>query len=319
VATKAQKVKVGVFLLINIAIFVGGVLLLTGYKQGEQINYWCEFEESILGLNEGAVVEYLGVPVGTVTDIWVTERNTAHVEIIVEADKVTLRQGVDATLVIYSLATGVMYISLAGGDGDPLPWGAEIPTAPSLAEKIRSQAQNLLDDLANVSDKINLGLEGMEEGQLTEVIENANGLITDAREVVGEAGETMDGINANLQPAISDFREGMTDIRTLSKNLDELVVNLNDKIEPLELAETEQELQNAAAQVGALAERLQSTAEVLDTMATGVMQESSDIENALRGAIERLSETLESITNLADYLRQDPASVVRGPGNSEEK
>lgn len=318
-ATKTQKIKVGIFLLLNFAIFAGGILLLTGYKKGEQVNYWCEFEESILGLSQGAVVEYLGVPVGAVTNIWVTDGNTAHVEMLVRADKVTLREGVEATLVIYSLATGVMYISLAGGNGEPLPPGSQIPTAPSLAEKLRTQAQNLLGDLATVTDKISTGLEGMEEGQLTRVIENADGLITDARKVVGEAGEAMASVNTNLQPALGDFREAMADIRKLSRDLDALILTLHEQVEPLELAQTEQEFRRAASQVAELAARLQTTAEVLDKMAAGVLQESSNMEFSLRGAIERLRITLDSITDLAEYLKDDPAALVRGPGNQREK
>ena len=317
-ATKTQKVKVGIFLALNVVVFVVALMMLTDYKRGDRIRYWCEFNESILGLNTGAVVEYLGVPVGSVVDIWVTDRNTAHVELLVRADRVTLREGVEATLVLYSFATGVMYISLAGGDGPPLGPGAQIPTAPSLVEKLRVQTQTLLSDMAGVVGTINRGLEGLEDGQIARIVENTDGLISDARQVVADAGGALEGINVDLMPAVEDFRAALGDVRTLSKNLNRLVTTLNDKIDPLDLAQTGQEVQEAARQVAHLAERLQRTADALDVMADGVLKESSDIEFALRGSLDQLRDTLESVRDLAEYLMEDPASLVRGRGRREE-
>jgi len=116
VATKKQKMKVGIFLIVGFAAIVFAVTYLSGVYREHGLVYWVEFEESILGLNEGGLVEYLGVPVGRVREIYVTDQKKAHVRFVIDPEKVTLQEGVQAELVIYSLAAGTMAISLRGGD-----------------------------------------------------------------------------------------------------------------------------------------------------------------------------------------------------------
>lgn len=91
------------------------VVVLRGYYDDKGVTYAIEFEESISGLYEGGIVTYLGVPVGKVRDIFVTEANKPHVNIVIDPLKVQLFEGVEAQLVIYSFAAGTMAISLEGG------------------------------------------------------------------------------------------------------------------------------------------------------------------------------------------------------------
>ena len=55
-ATRKQKVKVGLFLVICSLLIAGGVLLISGFKHEVRIPYWVEFDESVLGLSAGSLV-----------------------------------------------------------------------------------------------------------------------------------------------------------------------------------------------------------------------------------------------------------------------
>ena len=135
-ATRAQKAKVGIFLLVCVGVIVFGGLFVSGLRTEERHEYYIVFEESVSGLSIGSPVQYMGVPVGTVKDIKVTDTNRVEVSILVSTEKVTLREGTNATLVTYNLAAGTMAVSLAiaknAEPGEPLQPGSIIPTQESL-------------------------------------------------------------------------------------------------------------------------------------------------------------------------------------------
>jgi len=100
VATRKQKMKVGAFLLMCVSLAASGAILISGLNTENGVRYWVEFDESVFGLYEGGMVQYMGVPVGKVENIRVTPNRRAHVDVVVNPDKVTLNDGVEAQLVL---------------------------------------------------------------------------------------------------------------------------------------------------------------------------------------------------------------------------
>lgn len=315
-ATRAQKIKVGLFLVVSTILLAGGLLVISGYRAGDKLRFWIEFEESVLGLNEGGIVEYLGVPVGEVEDIYVTEANTALVLIRVDPRKVTLRGGVKARLVLYSIATGTLYISLTGGNREmpELPPGANIPTKPSVFESLRVEFNEALMSISVISDAIRTGLEGMEEGDLTRLIKKAEALATDGQEFLAKTTDTLNSLKDEVAASVADSRELVQDLRALSKDTNEFVKIVAEKVEPLDPAETEKGLQDAIEEFGALSEQLRTTAETFNTVARTVAHKTDNVEHGLLEALESVNETLRAVRGLAEYLQEDPAALLRGKG-----
>jgi phospholipid/cholesterol/gamma-HCH transport system substrate-binding protein len=318
-ATKKQKVKVGIFVLGCAALIVGGIMLILGFRQGDKTEYWLEFEESVLGLSVGNTVEYLGVPVGTVDDISILSNNHARVDITIRNDKVTLHEGVSATLVMFSFATGTMYISLAGGEPDapPLtPW-AQIPTQPSLVEAFRTQVESLLANMSDITAKLNLSLEGMPAGQLTSVIDDAQGLLQESREFVQATNVTLQELQEKVSPAIEDFGAMAKNLRGSTEKLNGFLDSAKGKMEPLDIKKTQDELNRVLTNAADLTEKMKSTVEVLDTASKAILYDEDNIQRQIKESLQIMTETMESIRDLADYLKQDPASLIRGKGEAK--
>ena len=195
-ATRVQKVKVGVFLIVSAGLITVALAVISGFYRPAGITYWIEFDESVLGLYEGGTVEYLGVPVGKVRQIYVTPENRAHVVINIDPETVTLNKGVEAQLVIYSLAAGTMALSLTGGDPDkgPLPPGSEIPAKPSTITAVSGHVEVLMEDLTTIADAVRNGLEGLEEGQLSKMVNDVGRLIEDGRDMLRRGSELVDEV-----------------------------------------------------------------------------------------------------------------------------
>lgn len=325
-ATPAQKTKVGIFLVACVVVLVGGFLVISGYKSGDHTAYHVYFDESILGLNRGGLVEYNGVPVGKVADINVTADRNVRVDIEVEDAEITLHEGVQAQLVMYSIATGTMAVSLSGGDPAKgmLAPGSEIPSKPSLFASAAGSIPEIMKKVSEIADKVDTGLKGIEEGQIKEMLEDADAAIKDVREVLDETETTLKDVRVKAVEGVDDARKLMEDIREeikpFAENTNKLVkaasdtmTTINEKVEPLDFAKTEQEVQETLKSVRDLAEAVRKTTEQLDTVTQSAVYQADNVEYAVRQAMDSLKVTLEAVRELAVTLRRDPSAVVYGP------
>ena len=318
----------GVFLLACIGLIVLGGLFVSGLRTEERLEFYIVFEESVAGLSIGSPVQYMGVPVGTVKDITVTGTDRVEVSILVSTNKVTLLQGTQATLVNYNLAAGTMAISLALAKdvkpGDPLPPGSVIPTTASLFASLSTQLGSFLEDFKEISSSITTGLKGMEEGQLVKVIEDFDATLVEGRDFIANANDTLEQVKGDIEGGVKNFNDVSAEFETLSAdlhdlatNLNELVVTVKEKVEPLQLAETKEQAQVVLQNLGELTDRLKSTAQVIDTVSKSILHETENVEYMLRNVIETITETFESIRQIAEDLKEDPSALIRGRAQEE--
>ncbi len=326
-ATRTQKMKVGVFLLICLGIVLGGLALVTGLHENQGENYSIEFRESVLGLYDGAEVVYLGVPVGKVADIFVTDDYSAHVEVLIQPEKVTLRKGVEAQLAIYSLAAGTMAVSLAGGEpsAPELPHGAQIPAKTSTITAVSSRIEELVDGLAQAIGSINRGLEDLEEGKLTDIVDRAHEVLDEGRAFL-EKGQ---GLVENADVTLTDFRGDADkvidrlmalsdDVHEVAENVNKLVISVNGKVDELDVPQTQQEMGRVLENLGDLTEKLNNTMGEFDAMSANVLHEAGNVEFSLRRSLQEIGEALETTRMFVDQLREDPSSIIRGKGQAKE-
>lgn len=320
-ATRVQKTKVGLF-LISCGLIVGGILtLISGYNKEEMVPYWVEFKESVLGLSNGCGVVYLGVPVGSVKDIFVDESGNAHVEVLVSPSKVTLHEGVTATLVLYSLATGTMWVSLTGGapEAPILTPGSKIETDSSLITKMSTGVESTLTKANEIIDKINRGLEGMSPGDLTRIVDNAGVLLEDGQNFVKNADTTLTDVHASIKPALAQFDDLVKEFRELVKELNSTVKVTKKKLEPMQLAETEKKIQKLLDNASDLSEKLSKTLGTVETATKSTSHEADNLEYGMRETMRALNETLEAVQQLTHYLKDDPSALIRGKGTPKRK
>lgn len=316
-ATRVQKVKVGVFLLVSSAIIGICLAVVLGLRATEGIRYWIEFDESVLGLYEGGMVEYKGVPVGKVKDIAVTPSDTARVEIEVDPDSVTLHEGVQAQLVMYSLATGTMAISLSGSDPakPELAPESEIPPTPSVVASFMSEFPGLMDEIRAILRQIAVGLEGMEEGRLVQVVENVDGTITEARSLLASINEKVDVVFNDVQPAVADLETTMAEIRGTAEKIGALAEAAQEQVEPLQLAETEKKLQETIEGMNRIITRTESVVAGFDGAGEQILHEVNNMEFTLREGVQTFIDTLRAIRRVAEMIQEDPSALLRGPSN----
>jgi len=314
-------------------IACGGLLavsiwLISGMYGDTGNRYWMEFEDSILGLYEGAIVEYLGVPVGKVRDIRVlSNTNRPLVEITTDPTTVTLYNGVEAKLVMYSFAAGTMAISLTGGDPElgPLEDGSQIKTVPSTIAAISTQVLDMMDEVTGIVDSIQVGLEGMEEGALADTVDKVNVLLDDAREflaktegTVDEATATITSLRDKVEPVIDNVAQMAEDLKPVIKNFDELLVVSKDKLAEFDTASANENLDRVLKSIAELTEKLNTSAAGLDDLTANALHEADNVEFSLRKALTEMSDALSTMRVFVEKVSDDPGSLLRGKPEPKE-
>jgi len=317
---------VGLFLVICLLLIVGGVVLITGLKYEPRVQYYIPFRESVLGLSTGGLVEYMGVPVGSIADIVVrpdkeTGLPVAYVTIEIIENKVTLYNGTRAQIVLYSLATGTMAISLK--DGDPSkgvkPPGSEIEPIKSLVETVSSEIEDILDKAKSLIAVFEKGLAGIEEGDLTALIQRAQGLLKNGEEFVGQLNTTVSDLKGDAEESLGNFKELTKDVRDLVAETNKTVVTVREKVAKLNVDSTGEKVDELMEGVRALVERLSTTAEVVENLAKSAQYTTGNVEHELSSTLGTLSETLNTVRDLVEYLQRDPSALVRGRGRPVEE
>lgn len=320
-ATPRQKFNVFLFMVLTVGAMVSFVFFVSGYRAGARVPYYIEFEESVLGLGVGSVVEYMGVPVGSVDNIWVTPNNKVHVDLFVDLTKVDLREGVTASLAISSLATGALNISLEGGSPDArrLQAGGLIPTKKSFQETVRVTGQELVQQMGEIVEMIKSSLEGMESGQIASVVANANRITENGVELVGTANDTILEVQG-------EFSEGMDEIKVLAQKVGEVADNINEfvnlassQLEAMDLAAISENLNTITENVVVFTERLTDTVATLKETSESLVHEADNVEYSLRVSLGAAVETFESIQELADFIKENPSALLRGRRVQEEE
>ncbi len=206
-ATRAQTIKVGIFVLAGLAltVLVFVVIALEGRKPRD--TYYISFSESVSGLQRDAAVLYRGVPVGKVENIRVQPDNEIVVQVGIETDTVTLRKGVVAKLELGNLMGG-MVVELSGGGptAELLPPGSTIPSETSVLENLVRDIPAILDDIKDILANINQAVGGETPERVGSLIKNADGSMI-------ALGQTLDELTGLVRQIKRDLHDSKYELK----------------------------------------------------------------------------------------------------------
>ena len=198
-ATRAQKSKVGLFLLICFGILVGTVAAMTGTRGSKTVTYYMKFEDAVSGLDTGANVEFKGVRIGTVERIQITEDAMVKVTIVINPDIAQLRKGVIAKL-NSNMLSGISFVQITGGES-----GAPVLEEGAYIETQKAFFETLQETLGKTVDKLDT------------LLANADSLVTvlktgDKAQALGRTVSNIEALIVNLDATVSALKDGDTSL-----------------------------------------------------------------------------------------------------------
>jgi phospholipid/cholesterol/gamma-HCH transport system substrate-binding protein len=164
--------KVGLLVLIAIALFVFGVFLI-----GEQSNLFSSKNEYVIyfrtvsGLNEGNPVQLNGVEVGTVSSVVLpTDAESQQIRVEIEVERryaERVREDSQARIKTLGLL-GDKFVELTSGspDKEPIPPGGVISAAaPTDVDRLIASGEDVMDNVVRISADLRDILSRMEQGE----------------------------------------------------------------------------------------------------------------------------------------------------------
>jgi phospholipid/cholesterol/gamma-HCH transport system substrate-binding protein len=252
VEREANYAAVGVFVLL---VTLAGALFVYWYSDTREHRdynrYEIYFTGSVSGLEKGAAVRYLGVPVGRVNDLRIDPRDSSRAEVIVDIDSSTpISEHTVAELELQGV-TGLLYIDLSedrsGKRMAPAVASLKYPvvrSAPSrfdvflagLPELVAAvgnlvnRADRLLSD-ENI-DAVTSTVASLEKasGSLPRTLKDLNSLISELRGASAELAASAGIAHGILQTVDPDVRAAAQRMRAIADNLADATAQLDKAI-----------------------------------------------------------------------------------------
>ncbi|MCE5249533.1 MlaD family protein [bacterium] len=315
-ATKAQKVRLSIFLIGSGAVLLVFFIALVGSRILKRMDpYTIVYEEiSVTGLEPGAAVKYHGVQVGRVADLSV--RNATSIQVSIQVEHLTpIKKDTEAVVSAVGI-TGLKFIELTGGteSSELLEVGGTIKAGQSLFDTISGQAEVILAKLEQVINNLNhlLGPETTVSLQnalnsVSLVSTKVDTLLTENRYSINRSVANLDSIMENLAETSQKTTELVTTVHSLVSSEDvtgtlsdirSISAQVRTQIDSLRLAETTEELRKL----------LVSTNQMVVHYDLIGIRARDDILKSM----SNLEQALDNLREATDVIRENPSVLLRG-------
>ena len=319
---RANPTAIGLFLIGAIVLAVGGTATLASTAWFQQRStFQSFFQESVNGLETGAPVKFLGVPIGTVTDLLIqidqrdktfqvpvqydidlTRLTTARGSFVNLNDTAVLRHqivdGLRAQLQMESMVTGQLYIELSYNaeakppelERRPTTW-PEIPTTPSLLAALGTGAGSLVADMLKIMFQVNQMLADVNMPEINAAVV-ASAQAVERLVVSPEIRAAL----AQVPGMTSQVNSAMAEVQRLSERA-------GASIDPLQV-----QLKATNTELVATLQAMRGTLEE----AHGLISMDSGVGHGLQQALASLRDAANALSLLATSLERNPDMLIRG-------
>jgi len=315
-ATKTQKIRLSIFLIVSSTILLGFFIVLVGNQLIQRMDkYYIEYKDiSVTGLDPGAAVKYHGVQVGRVTSLSVKDAATIQIEIEVEKGT-PIMQDTEAIMSLVGI-TGLKFIELTGGsvESEKLPVGGTIIAGQSAFETITGQAEIIIAKLEQVLNNLNI----MIGPKTTESLQVALSSFTDMTVKIDEV------LSENRQ----HFNTSVTHLDSLMSSLVVTANKVNDTVDAVNAVVKSEKIETSLSNITAITDRLRTQidslrlVETVDRFQTFLENSNNMVmhydllvmmarDDVLR-SMSNLEEALDNLREATDVIRDNPSVLLRG-------
>jgi phospholipid/cholesterol/gamma-HCH transport system substrate-binding protein len=294
-----RNFAVGLFVTIAIAAFIFFVVWLTGRTGNEEMTrYTLLFDNDITGLFVGSSVKYMGMNIGTVSQMDLEQNDGIRIRVVIEIlESTPVDHGTYASLALQGI-TGVAVVNLASDPGDhtPLtkPEGEEYPIIPVRVTGFSA----LMASAPEIMGKLDTLLT-----EATEILGEENqasiaGLLNNIEDITGSLAEERESIGAipgNLNLAITEIQSTVVQLQDL---LGQLQPGLNATIE-----NANKSVENLASLTGRMDRLLQDHEADVDRFMEEGLASIPDLMNEAQQALRELEK-------LVRELQDDPSQMI---------
>ncbi len=319
---KAQKVRLGIFILISLALLLIIIAFFTTRNLFEQKEtYYVAYEDvSVGGLEVGSPVKYLGIDVGSIANIHIDPEDVNRVIVELSLQEGTpIKQDAVANIVAMGI-TGLRTIEIKGGteEADFLEPEGYISAGTSLAEDITGKAEVIYFRLEQV-------LSNLQEFTRPENIKTFTKTAEDISLFADQAGQTVLNVDEMIEENRDEVRRTIQTINEFSDDLDktsdemfQAVARFNQIMQGDTLGQVLANFRDLSVTLKEtnLNELIEQLAETTDQTQRLLLRVGEDVERGsevLTDNLMILQNTLENLHETSRKVSANPSVLIRRP------
>jgi len=311
--SKAQKIRLGIFLLFGFSLTIVFMALVAGNKLIERRDYYyISYEDtSVSGLEVGGQVKYHGIRIGRVDEIQIDKEDIRRIIVKVSLEAGTpIKEDVRANLAPVGI-TGLMQIELSGGTNQAklLKPDSKIQAGTSTFESISGKAEVIakklevvLSNLANITNVQNRKKLANTLENLDNIIENVDNAIENNQQSITKIVANLDSTSYHLTQLAESAGKTMEELK-LMINSKELKNSLNN------FSEFSDKL--AKADIGKLIEELNAVITSANNTFTHVDLTVLKGRKDVLTTLETLKETIDYLNEFSRQISEEPSIILR--------
>ena len=330
-STRAQKIRLGVFMILSVLLFLGSVGTLAGIKLlNPRDRYYVRFTESVSGLEVGSSVKMKGVRVGQVERIGIGSD--------VESVQVTLALNpgtpitVDTEAIMTAIGiTGLQFIELTGGTAR----SKKIPpnTPKSLIKPGSSTLRTLTGKAESIAIKMEAALNNVlaftNEASRTRVarlLEDADKLAVEATGAIRENRPRLEKIFTNLDTATKVLERSARSLSKLVRdnrgNVEQTLVALGNAARAIDRAASGLRINPTLKAVANASKAIKKRADnpnidkliaALNRSTSRIDAVSAELTSVIRQRNRQLAGIMHTLARASDYLKDFARAVKERP------
>ena len=317
--TRAQKIRLGIFLLAATVLLLGLLVLVVGTKFMEDWDeYLIEYDDvSVAGLSVGTQVKYYGIKVGRVEDVYIAPEDITKIVVQISLRKDTPIK-TDTKAVVAGIGiTGLKYIELTGGtkQAERVKPGGKILAGTSFTEETEEMLDKLDRILANLVDFTSEDTRAVVRRTITstdslligiiDLIETNRDEIRMTSKNVVHVSEDLIRISAKAENSVDRVYQIVQseEIEQSLHNLQEITSALKSDLGDQQLGKT----------LKALNDLIANADRTFTHMDLTLLKSRTDIIRSF----QELRESLENLREATAAVREDPSVLLRRSSREE--
>jgi phospholipid/cholesterol/gamma-HCH transport system substrate-binding protein len=319
-ATRAQKIRLGIFLTISIAILVATIGIITGSRLLKKKNiYYIRYKEmSLTGLEIGSPVKYRGLRIGRIEDMHIDEKDVTSIIVKISIDpKTPIKEDNEAVIDYLSIAAGLKMIEIQGGTNESkqLPPNSFIRAGQSLVDTITGKAEVITEKLELILNNFAELTSPNRQEKLYRLIDNTTATLESFRTLMDANKNSLTHTIKNIE-RFSTYLDSfmvtsnlaMTDIRKITQS-----PKLMTTVDNVEKITTELQQANLSDLIAKLAAAVEQTNNTFTHLDLTILKSRHDILSST----EILRESLEYFNEFTRLISENPSLLLRSSQRGE--
>lgn len=318
--SRSQKIRLGIFLTIALAILIVTIGIITGTRLlKKRDTYFIRFKGiSLTGLEIGSPVKYRGLRIGRIEDMYIDQADITSIIVAITVDpKIPIKEDNEAIITYLSIAAGLKMIELQGGTNESkrLQPNSFIKAGQSLVDSITGKAEVITEKLEYILNNFAEMTRSDRQEKLFRLIDNSSKtiesfqtLLDTNRSSIFRTFQNLEKFSSHLDTFMVTSNLAIQDIRAITRS-----PQLLTTVDNVEKITTELEQADLSDLISKLANAVEQTNRTFTHLDLTILKSRHDILSSA----EILRESLEYFNEFTRLISENPSLLLRSSQREE--